>query len=289
MFKKIDLTCVVIVPREEYDRLKRAVDNVGRKSHVNDALRYLLAPGVTFVPPSYASQIAAAKRADATAPRDEREAFVRRKEEIRAEYSAVGPFEATAPPADPPFTGPYPGVIQFGGYTPEPPIMLDLTPGKYVCIIDKDNGYPFAACACDFYDHDTNLRYSKYVNEGHKLDVLSYYDMANGMKKWALYRESKLPPDAPAPAPGAFLSVEEDRELVAMGREIGEKFTPFSFRCVPPIGAICTCQPKQHISDGVDDRLPAFAPTPANAEHLTDAARALLRRVRDERKQATNG
>ena len=146
MFKKLKLTDVVIVPREEYDRLKRDDEML--------AMREM-----------YASQIAAAKRADATAPRVER---------------------------------------------------------------------PFVE-----------------------------------------------------PAPGAFLSAEEDRELVAMGREIWSEW-PGDWTI--PAGAIWFRVSDQDffISDGEEKEThQVFAPTPDNPEHLTDAARALLRRVRDERKSTT--
>ncbi len=100
----------------------------------------------------------------------------------------------------------------------------------------------------------------------------------------AALRDAGIHPLAaePAPAPGAFLSVEEDRELVAMGREIcGEWITDnrMSF-----LGAITG----ERVINMGDGNWPCpYNPTPDNPEHLTDAARALLRRVRDERKSTT--
>ncbi len=93
------------------------------------------------------------------------------------------------------------------------------------------------------------------------------------------------------PAPGAFLSADEDRELVAMGREIWSDDSKVGFLGLVPIGSIANDKTikVRHTGTGEGNWESAFAPTPDNPEHLTDAARALLRRVRDERKQAANG
>lgn len=88
-------------------------------------------------------------------------------------------------------------------------------------------------------------------------------------------------------APGAFLSADEDRELVAMGREIyNVGNSDVGFPNVVAVGSILSSGKIKMRQDGYgeEDWLDAFAPTPDNPEHLTDAARALLRRVRDERK-----
>lgn len=309
MFKKIDLSRVVIVPREEYDRLKRAASERAMfLANSTDSMKYMRE-----------QQIAAAKRADATAPRVERP-FV--EQEPKAEPVVVRPTPETPRGTKVRFTDVFSkhfGVVgdieshgsslrqmdrcrvkiwetalQAGCVATEHYDELEVV--ESAPAVDPAPDAPkfkvgqrvrIIAPSWNAFKEGTIAKLTEDMNGGY----ISVNDSeGTGLPYNFVAEELEAIPDPPAvaPAPGAFLSIDEDRELVAMGREMCAEWDRQSDGCPAPRGTIMAIG---HIkwSDEHLDCSAAFAPTPANPEHLTDAARAHLRRVRDERKQAANG